>query len=80
MEAVRRKLTRKGKQVIIDLPDDFKSEKVEVIVLPDTDEEGKEMTPRELVAWRIELADFYSKFKVDLSNFKFNRDELYDRP
>ena len=41
MEAVRRKLTRKGKQVIIDLPDDFKSEKVEVIVLPDTDEIGR---------------------------------------
>ena len=30
--------------------------------------------------WRKELRDFYSGFKADLSKFKFNRDELYDRP
>ena len=30
--------------------------------------------------FRSELREFYSKFNVDLSNYKFIRDELYDRP
>jgi rhamnose utilization protein RhaD (predicted bifunctional aldolase and dehydrogenase) len=79
MEAVRKKLTRKGKQVIIDLPDHFKSEKVEVIILPASEEEV-EMTPEKLAAWKEDLAQYYSTFKADLSNFKFNREKLYDRP
>jgi hypothetical protein len=33
-----------------------------------------------LAEWRKSLVEEFSIFNVDLSNFKFNRDELYDRP
>jgi hypothetical protein len=82
MEAIRKKkIRRKGRQVIIDLPDDFKAEEVDAILWPS---EGEDETNKkiELAKWRKEMEEFYSnsKFNVDLSSFKFNRDELYDRP
>jgi ribosomal protein S17E len=42
MEAIRRqKVKRTGRQVTVELPDDFKAEEMEVIILPSTEEEEK---------------------------------------
>ena len=81
MEALRmKKVKRTGRQVTVDLPDNFKAEEVDVIVLPSVDDDEKIMTDSELTEWRKNLISEFSKFNIDLSNFKFNRDELYDRP
>lgn len=81
MEAVRKKrIKRTGQQITIDLPKEFKAEEVDVIILPSSEDDEKKMSEAELAEWRKDLIEFYSKFNVDLSNFKFNRDELYDRP
>ncbi len=29
--------------------------------------------------YRKSIIDFYANYQADLTNFKFNRDELYDR-
>jgi hypothetical protein len=80
MEAIRKKkIKRKGRQVIIDLPDDFKAEEVDAILWP-SEGEDESIKKVELDKWKKEMDEFYSKFNVDLSSFKFNRDELYDRP
>ena len=82
MEAIqKKKIKRTGKQVIIDLPDDFKAEEVDAILWPSSGEDTEsKFTPSEIEAWRKDLKEFYSQFNIDLSQFKFNRDELYDRP
>lgn len=82
MQAIRKeKVKRIGRQITIELPDDFKAEEVDLIIWPSTDEpEEIARDPIKLDKWREELKQFYSTFNVDLSNFKFNRDELYDRP
>lgn len=81
MEAIRRqKVRRTGRQVTVELPDDFKAEEMEVIILPSTEEEEKKLSAIDLKEWRRSLIEEFSKFNVDLTNFKFNRDELYDRP
>ena len=82
MQAIRKeKVKRIGRQITVELPDDFKAEEVDLIIWPSTDErEEIARDPVKLDKWREELKQFYSTFNVDLSNFKFNRDELYDRP
>jgi len=81
MEAIRKKRVRRtGRQVTVELPDDFKAEEVDVIILPSTEEEEQKIGKTELAEWRKSLVEEFSKFNVDLSDFKFNRDELYDRP
>lgn len=81
MEAVRKKRVRRtGRQVTVELPDDFKAEEVDVIILPSTEEDEQTIGKTELAEWRKSLVEEFSKFNVDLSDFKFNRDELYDRP
>jgi hypothetical protein len=81
MEAVRKKRVRRpGRQVTIELPDDFKAEEVDVIILPSTEEDEQAIGKTELAECRKSFVEEFSKFNVDLSNFKFNRDELYDRP
>lgn len=81
MGAIRRqKVRRTGRQVTVELPDDFKAEEMEVIILPSTEEEEKKLSAIDLKEWRRSLIEEFSKFNVDLTNFKFNRDELYDRP
>ena len=81
MEAIRRqKVKRTGRQVTVELPDDFKAEEMEVIILPSTEEEEKKLSAIDLKEWRRSLIEEFSKFNVNLTNFKFNRDELYDRP
>ena len=81
MEAIRKKRVRRtGRHVTVELPDDFKAEEVDVIILPSTEEDEKAISKTELAEWRKSLVEEFSIFNVDLSNFKFNRDELYDRP
>jgi hypothetical protein len=81
MEAIRKKRVRRtGRHVTVELPDDFKAEEVDVIILPSTEEDEQKIGKTELAEWRKSLVEEFSKFNVDLSDFKFNRDELYDRP
>jgi hypothetical protein len=81
MEAIRKKRVRRtGRHVTVELPDDFKAEEVDVIILPSTEEDEQTIGKTELAEWRKSLVEEFSKFNVDLSDFKFNRDELYDRP
>ncbi len=80
MEAVRiKKVKRTGRQLRVDLPDDFKAEEMDVIVLPSEKETGEMGKPIDLETWRKSLREEFSKFNVDLSNLTYNREELYDR-
>jgi hypothetical protein len=80
MEAIRKKrIKRTGKQVIVDLPEDFKAEEVDLILWASQEESETGQKDKSLDVWRADLKKYYSQFNVNLSNFKFNRDELYDR-
>ncbi len=80
MNAIRKFIESETNEVSINitLPDEFKSRKLEVIILPVTDdvETKKEI---DLEAYHQSIMDYYSKFHVDFTGYKFNRDELYDR-
>jgi hypothetical protein len=81
MEAIRKKKVRRsGKHVTIELPDDFKAEEVDIIVLPSKEENDPIANSIDLEEWRKSLKEEFSKFNVDLSNLKYTRDELYERP
>ncbi len=80
MEAIRKRIKRTGSRISIDLPDDFKAVEVDVIILPSIEDDEKELSATELLEWKKNLTEDFAQFNVDLSNFKFNRDELYDRP
>ncbi len=78
MEAIRKKnVKRIGKHVTVELPDSFKANEVDVIIMPSVEENENAI---DIETWRKSLHEEFSKFNVDLSNYKFNRDELYDRP
>jgi hypothetical protein len=81
MEAIRKKRVRRtGRQVTVDLPDDFKAEEFDVIILSSKEENEIAEKVIDIEAWRKSLREDFSKFNVDLSNLKYTRDELYDRP
>lgn len=81
MEAIRkRKVKRSGKHVTIELPDNFKAEEMDIIVLPSKEENDPISNTIDVEGWRKSLKEEFSKFNVDLSNLKYTRDELYDRP
>jgi|694.fasta_scaffold47683_4 hypothetical protein len=80
MEAIRKRRVKNSNQTItVNLPKFFNPKEVDVIILP-SEEESVQAKGIDIDEWRKEIADFYSNFNVDLSNYKFNRDELYDRP
>jgi hypothetical protein len=80
MEAIRKRRVKNSNQTItVNLPKFFNPKEVDVIILP-SEEESVQAKGIDIDEWRKEIADFYSHFNVDLSNYKFNRDELYDRP
>lgn len=80
MEAIRKRRVKNSNQTItVNLPKFFNPKEVDVIILP-SEEESVQAKGIDINEWRKEIADFYSNFNVDLSNYKFNRDELYDRP
>jgi hypothetical protein len=78
MNAIRKTIKREGNELRIVLPDDFKAEEFDVIVLP----KEEPVTAKEefnIDEYRKSIIDFYANYQADLTNFKFNRDELYDR-
>ncbi|MCY7363206.1 MAG: hypothetical protein LH629_14240 [Ignavibacteria bacterium] len=79
MDAIRKKIKRNGRnKITIELPDDFKADNIEVIIQSDEENKSGEVNKESVVDYRQRMREFYSKFNVDLNNFKFNRDELYD--
>lgn len=80
MEAIRKKKVKRiGKQIIVDLPEDFKAEEVDLILWASQEETETNQKDKSIDTWRTDLKAYYSKFNVNLSDFKFNRDDLYDR-
>jgi hypothetical protein len=81
MEAIRKnRIKTHNRKVTIDLPENFNAEEVDMIICASDQTQGELESDVNIDRWRKELRDFYAGFKADLSNFKFNRDELYDRP
>ncbi len=81
MEAIRKeKVKRIGSKITVELPDEFKAEEVDVIILPSKGDSLSIEKPIDVVEWRKDLIKEFSQFNVDLSNLKYTRDELYDRP
>lgn len=79
MNAIRKILKREGNQITFELPEDFRAENVELIILPAEDQQDeKAMSVEKPLAEKAR--EFYKDFNTDLSNYKFNREELYDRP
>ena len=81
MKTITKKIKRNGRnKITIELPKDFIGENLEIIIKSDienlTSVSESEKDSEKL--WS-ELREFYSEYKVDLSKFKFNRDELYNR-
>jgi len=80
MEAIRKnRIKTHNRKVTIDLPENFNAEEVDMIIWASEKTSDFEQNGADSDTWRKDLKDFYSRFQVDLSNFKFNRDELYDR-
>lgn len=82
MDTIIKKIKRNGRnKITIELPEDFKADNIEVIITSDKDVlKSSKVNESDNEKFRSELREFYSKFNVDLSNYKFIRDELYDRP
>ena len=78
MNAIRKIVQREGNELRILLPEDFKSEKFEVIILP-SDEGTESKKDFDIEAYQQAIRNRWSKFSVDMTNFKFNRNELYNR-
>ena len=80
MEAIRKnRIKTHNRKVTIDLPENFNAEEVDMIIWA-SEKKDDQQNVVNIEEWRKDVRDFYAGFKVDLSNFKFNRDELYDRP
>lgn len=80
MEAIRRsKIKTHNHKIEVDLPLNFNAKEVELIIWS-SENATDQQSELDIEKWRKDLRDFYADYKVDLSNFKFNRDELYDRP
>ncbi len=80
MEAIRKnRIKTHNRKVTIDLPENFNAEEVDMIIWASEKTSDFQQNETDSDTWRKDLKDFYSGFQVDLSNFKFNRDELYDR-
>jgi hypothetical protein len=80
MEAIRRsKIKTHNHKIEVDLPMHFNAKEVELIIWP-SENNADQQSEIDIEKWRKEIRDFYAGYNVDLSNFKFNRDELYDRP
>jgi hypothetical protein len=80
MNAIRKVVETETNEIniTVNVPDDFKSRKLEVIILPVNDEveDTKEF---DLDEYHQSIRDYWADLRADLSNYKFNRDELYER-
>lgn len=81
MEAIRKKIKRNGSDTItFKLPDNFKAENLELIILPDDEEVmSKSENEESDEHYKQRMKHFYDKFSFDIKNLKLDRDELYDR-
>ncbi|MDQ3019284.1 MAG: hypothetical protein M3R36_01745 [Bacteroidota bacterium] len=79
METIRKKIKRNGRnRITIELPEDFKAENLEIIIKADDKEEIKNNSDGEKKLAE-EALEYYKNYQVDLSKFRFDRDELHDR-
>lgn len=72
MDAIRQKIKRTGNKLIIDLPDEFKSEMFELILLPienNTNESDNQLNEWSDFSLR-NLETFYNKDEPDYTNVK----------
>ncbi|MBK7254533.1 MAG: hypothetical protein IPI04_11620 [Ignavibacteria bacterium] len=72
MDAIRQKIKRTGNKLIIDLPDEFKSEMFELILLPienNTNESDDQLNEWSDFSLR-NLETFYNKDEPDYTNVK----------
>jgi len=72
MDAIRQKIKRTGNKLIIDLPDEFKSEMFELILLPienNTNESDDQLNEWSEFSLR-NLETFYNKDEPDYTNVK----------
>ncbi len=76
MEAIRKKVKRSGRYLTIEIPDSFKADEIEVILLP-AESEIESQDDRE--KWMENAMTFYNQFHFDIKNLDWNRDELYDQ-
>ncbi|MBK8982032.1 MAG: hypothetical protein IPM38_06840 [Ignavibacteria bacterium] len=78
METITRKIKRNGRnKITIELPDDFIADNIEVTIKADEKEELKNNSKK--ISLAEEAFEYYKDIRVDLSNYKFDRDELHDR-
>lgn len=72
MEAIRKKIKRKGNKITIELPEDFIAEEIEMIIFPYDSEEVKNPLEKETDEWRkfsiSNLERAYSEDEPDYSN------------
>lgn len=79
METIIKKIKRNGRsKITIELPEDFKAENLEVTIKVDEKEEFKNNSDKKK-SLAEEASEYYKDFQVDLSKYKFDRDELHDR-
>ncbi len=79
MEAIKRyRVKTTNHKIEVELPEGFNAKEVDMIIWPS--ESTEQSNKIDIEEWRKELSEFFAKFNVDLTNYKFNRDELYDRP
>jgi len=81
MEAIRKKIKRNGSDTItFKLPENFKAENLELIILPDDEEViSKAENEESAEQYKQRMKNFYDKFSFDIKNLRFDRDELNER-
>ena len=78
METITRKIKRNGRnKITIELPEDFIAENIEVTIKADEKEELKNNSKK--ISLAEEAFEYYKDIRVDLNNYKFDRDELHER-
>ncbi len=80
MNALKKTVKAEGNELKIVLPDEFKDQEVDIeVTLHKVEKDEPEKKEFDLEEYRQSIRDYWKDFRVDLSNYKFNRDELYDR-
>ncbi len=80
MNAIRKTVKIEGNSLKVDLPDEFKDQEVDIeVTLHKVEKESISKEDKDLQEYHQSIRDHYKDIRVDLSNYKFNRDELYER-
>jgi hypothetical protein len=80
MNAIKKIVKTEGNELHLVLPDEFKDKEVDIEVsLHKVEEENAPKKEFNLEEYRQSILDYWKDINADLSNYKFNRDELYDR-